>query len=145
VSYAEWERAVLGTMVTRQWEELGVDVWMGEKVCPMRKRVRIISRRRDDWLDDGYGPVDGLILARWLSCCWLLHCSCHLLFISCRMKRERSVFVGRRCGFMHWKEEAAFAVPGIPTCEGTQTDEVGELFFAVGDGTEIIPLPYQLC
>ena len=79
------------------------------RVCPMRKRVRMISRRRDDWLDDDHGAVvDGLILTRWLSCFGLLHCSCHLLFISCRMKRERSVFVGRRSGFMHLREEVAF-------------------------------------
>jgi len=102
-------------------------------------------RRRNDWLDDGHGAVDDLILARWLSCGWLLHWSCHLLFISCFMKRERSVSVGKRSGFMHWREEAAFAAlstlsfPRIPTWEGTPTNEVGVFFlhlYSVGDGFE---------
>jgi len=47
------------------------------------------------------------------------------------MKRERSVFVGRRSRFMPWSEETAFVALstlsflGIPTWEGIQTNEVG--------------------
>ena len=79
----------------KRWEQMCE--WV-RRVRPMGKRVRMISRRRDGWLDDDHGAVEGLVLAMWLSCCWLLHCSCHLSFIRCVMKRERSVFVGRRCG-----------------------------------------------
>jgi len=56
----------LGHNGTRQSEQMCE--WV-RRLCPMYNRVRMISRRRDDWLDDGHGAVDGLILARWLSCC----------------------------------------------------------------------------
>jgi len=92
VSWAQWSQ-----YNRKRWVQMCE--WV-RRVCPMSKRVRMISRRRDGWLDQGHGAVRGLILARWLCCCWLLHCSYHLLFIRCFMKRERSVFVGRRSGFM---------------------------------------------
>jgi len=108
------------------------DIWMGEMCMTMYD----LCVNEWEWFRDvAHGAVEGLVLAMWLSCCWLLHCSCHLSFIRCVMKRERSVFVGRSCGFMPWSEEAAFAAlstlsfHGIPTWEGTQTNEVGELLY----------------
>jgi len=122
-----------------QWLQYNGKIW--EQMCewvrrvwPMRKRVRMISRRRDGWLDDGHGTVKGLSLAKCLCCCCLLDCSCHLLFITCVMKKERSVFVARRSGFIHWSEDAAFATlstlsfPGIPKWEELRRVRLGNFF-----------------
>jgi len=90
-SWAQWSQ-----FKGERWEQMCE--WV-RRVCPMRKRVRMILRRRDDWLDDGHGAVKCLTLAKWLSCCWLLHYSCHLLFITVT-KNKLSLPEGRptQCG-----------------------------------------------
>jgi len=76
VSYAEWGKcgAVKNVGSERvvswaQWSQYNGKRWVQmcewvRRIWPMRKRVRMISRRRDAWLDDGHGDVKGLILAR---------------------------------------------------------------------------------
>ena len=48
------------------------------------------------WLvGHNHDNVDGLILARWLSCCWLIHCSCQLLPINCLIWKGEISFRGK--------------------------------------------------
>ena len=65
MNYAEWGKCGAVKNV-RERETDVLDGHNGHKtmgrdgsrfVCPMRKRVRMILRRRDDWLDDGLSLI----------------------------------------------------------------------------------------